>query len=267
VFSATVTDPRELDLARVIWAAREEGRLLCPPTGAESLGLDAAYRIQDDLLGRRVERGERLVGWKLGYTSDAMRAQMGVAEPNHGPLTDAMLVGGGELSRALRQPRVEPEVAVVLADDVAGPVSPHRLRAAIGQVRAALEVVDSTWVDYRFSLADNTADGSSAAQVVLGEPIVLGTGRSAIEDLDDIAVELVVDGAVVGRSTSAAAMGSPLRALAWLVGALAARGRVLPAGSVVITGGLTAAYPLRAGASATATFTTAGGVARAAAHR
>ncbi len=228
-----------------IWAARGNGQLLDPPSidGAQ-LELGAAYEVQAELHRRRLARGERAAGWKLGYTSAAMRVQMGIDEPNSGPLTDAMiLTSPARLPDDVRHPRVEPEVAFVLGADLA---PGDDVRAAVAQALAALEVVDSTWHDYRFTLADNTADGSSAAYVVLGEPIPLSA-------VDDLPVVLAVGGSV-HEATSAAAMGSPWTALTWLRDHLAARGLRAEAGSVVITGGLTAAMPLPPGGTAGAKF-------------
>lgn len=219
------------DLAERIDAAHLAGALLdCGD--APTLDLAGAYRTQSALTDRRLSRGARRIGWKLGYTSDAMRAQMGVDQPNLGPLLDTMLVGGGPgferaaFERPLVQPKVEPEVALVVGADG---------RAA--EVRAALEIVDSVWRDYRFTLELNTADGSSAAGVVLGP--VLST-----EGLADLPVRLLHNGRVMAEATAAAAMGDPFRALDWLVGQLSARGERLHPGDVVLTGGLTRAVPL-----------------------
>jgi 2-keto-4-pentenoate hydratase len=103
-----------------------------------------------------------------------------------------------------------------------------------------LEVVDSVWEDYRFDLEHNTADGSSAAAVVLGPEM-------PADDLDRVEVRLHHDGRLVGTGRGADALGHPGTALAWLAGFLAARGELLRAGDLVITGGLTAAVPLGAG--------------------
>lgn len=183
-----------------------------------------AYEVQAILTQARLDRGEVVVGWKLGYTSAAMRAQMGIDHPNVGPLTDAMLVPDGGRLPAARQPRVEPEIALVMGPD------------GVAEARLALEVVDSIWCDYRFTWAHNTADGSSAAYVVLGCGLPL-TG------LAETTVELLRNGEVVGRGSGDAAMGDPLAALAWLEAQLANRGERLRAGDVVITGGLCAAVP------------------------
>ncbi len=233
------------DWVERIWVAREGGLLLDPPSvDGPGLELAAAYEVQAELHRRRLARGERAAGWKLGYTSTAMRAQMGIAEPNSGPLTDAMiLTSPAQLPDDVRHPRVEPEVALVLGTDLP---PDGDVRSAVTQARAALEVVDSTWRDYRFTLEDNTADGSSAAYVVLGQSIPL-------DAVDDLAVVLTV-GDSVQEATSAAAMGSPWTALAWLRDHLAVRGLRVAAGSVVITGGLTSAAPLAAGGAASARF-------------
>ncbi len=268
--ASTHRDPAEALAAR-IWAARQEQRLLVAPSLEDppsALDLGTAYQVQALLHERRLARGERDAGWKIGYTSAAMREQMGVAEPNCGPLTDAMILDadttsarsgdgtpGARLGDWLRHPRVEPEIALVLAEDVDGPRPIPELRAAVGMVRAALEVVDSTWAGYRFALEDNTADGSSAAQVALGDAIDAGA------DLAALAVDLDVNGEIVATSTGAAAMGNPLHALDWLVRWLAEHDRTLPAGSVVMTGGLTAAYPVSPGTTVTATFRGAAGTA------
>jgi 2-keto-4-pentenoate hydratase len=223
------------ELAAQIDDAHRERRLL-DATRQPPLDLGEAYAVQRALTALRTRRGARPVGWKLGYTSAAMREQMGVASPNYGPLLDTMLITDGRVPDALVHPRVEPEIAVVLGAD---------LRP--GEARAALEVVDSVWRDYRFTLELNTADGSSAAAVALGP--TLGP-----DGLDVVAVRMLRNGQEVGASTGAAAMGHPLRALDWLVSTLAADGELLRPGDVVITGGLTAAVPVEPGDVVEAVF-------------
>jgi 2-keto-4-pentenoate hydratase len=113
---------------------------------------------------------------------------------------------------------------------------------------ACLEVVDSVYADYRFTLEDNTADGSSAAQVVLGDSL------KAVGPLDAIPVVLSRNGRTVASGTSAAASGHPAIGVVWLVHQLARRGLRLEVGDVVITGGLTAAVPLEPGDTESAVF-------------
>jgi 2-keto-4-pentenoate hydratase len=225
------------DLARVagaIDAAHGERRLLDPITDREPLELADAYAVQGELTRLRLARGAHRIGWKLGYTSAAMREQMRVDAPNFGPLLDTMIIqDGSPVPSELVQPRVEPEVAVRLGADL----RPDALLAA-------LEVVDSVWRDYRFRLEDNTADGSSAAGVVLG-PLLPDLPDAAA--LPALPVQLIRNGEPVATATAAAAMGSPLVALAWLAEELPRHGESLSPGDVVITGGLTAAVPLERG--------------------
>jgi 2-keto-4-pentenoate hydratase len=219
--------------ADAIVAAHREHRLLTP---SAPLTMTEAYEVQRLVVAHRLARGERRVGWKIGYTSAAMRAQMGVDEPNFGPLTDAMMLrDGDDVGDAVTQPRVEPEIAVVV--DGEGDVL-----AAFG----ALEVVDSVWRDYAFRIEDNTADGSSAAFAVLG-PRLNG-------DFAEVPVRLLADGAEAAAATGAAALGHPLTALQWLRAALADRGERLQPGDMVLTGGLTAAVPLVPGGAVTGEF-------------
>jgi 2-keto-4-pentenoate hydratase len=206
-----------------------------------SLSLADAYRVQDQVTALRLADGERRAGWKLGYTSAVMRAQMGVAAPNFGPLTDAMLLGSpAVVPVGALQPRVEPEIGLRLARRMTAPCSVEDVLDACDAALACLEIVDSVWSGYRFTLEDNTADGSSAAWVVVGPPLPM-------EDLASLPVALSVDGEVVERGLGAAASGHPAAGVVWLAGELAARGRALEPGDLVITGGLTSARPLEEG--------------------
>ncbi len=209
-------------------------------------GLAAAYGIQDALTVRRLARGDSRAGWKLGYTSGAMRAQMGISEPNFGPLLSSMLVPGRADERFV-QPRVEPEISLVLGSDPGPGATLQDVLGACRSARVALEVVDSVWTGYRFDLEHNTADGSSAAGVVLGEEIPL-------DHLEDVLVTLLVDGAEVAAGRGSDASGHPALGVAWLSAQLAAQGRTLVDGDIVITGGLTAAFPLEVGSTVEATF-------------
>jgi 2-keto-4-pentenoate hydratase len=234
--------------------ARAAGRILEVPLSARpgGLSLDDAYRIQAEVTALRLARGERVVGWKLGYTSVAMREQMGVDAPNYGPLTDVMLLPSpAVLPAGALQPRVEPEIGLLVGRRLGGPCSVDEVMAACDGAVACLEVVDSVWAGYRFTLEDNTADGSSAAWAVTGDAV-------PVDDLPGLAVELLVDGACVATSSGAAASGHPAAGVAWLAEQLGARGLALEAGQLVITGGLTAAHPLPPGSQAIARFGGAG---------
>ena len=232
------------DVADAILLARAEGRCLEAPYGGIPLDAEQAYAVQGRVVAARLARGERVAGWKLGYTSVVMREQMGIAEPNFGPLTDAMLLAdGASVPTAARQPKVEPEIALILGRDVPHSVDGVGIRSCVARAHAALEIVDSVWCDYRFGWADNTADGSSAAYVVLGPPLPW----DGSDDLADQSVSLMRNGEVTGTGTGSDAMGGPFNALAWLADRLIERGESLRAGDVVITGGLTRAVPLQAG--------------------
>ena len=225
-------------IAGEILQARAAGRCL----DASTLPIDdhIAYSVQRRITEHRQNAGESIVGYKLGYTSQVMREQMGIASPNLGPLTDAMVVADGDLLPTAIHPKVEPEIALILGVDVESPLTPEECRGAVREARLALEVVDSIWCDYRFTWAHNTADGSSAAFVVVGP-------RLPEADLAGTEVTLEHNHTPTGTGTGAAAMGDPYAALAWLTTQTAEHGRHLRAGDVVITGGLVAAVSLHPG--------------------
>jgi 2-keto-4-pentenoate hydratase len=244
-----------VDAAATIWTARRNRQLLDPGVLLGDIDMDEAYGVQRALIEMRVAAGERIIGWKLGYTSSAMREQMGVAEPNFGRLTDAMVLGPGDaVADELVQPRVEPEIAFRFGralSAVEATVGRGDVLAAVDTAVACLEVVHSTWLDYRFTIEQNTADGSSAAQVVLGSAL-------RAEDLAAVEVELTVDGSPAGRGCGADASGHPADGVVWLLGRLAMRGHGVRAGDVVITGGLTRAAPLVPGGTVMARYSGGG---------
>jgi 2-keto-4-pentenoate hydratase len=249
----TIETPQTADHARhagILHSARGEHRLLDATAELTSLTMSNAYAIQEQLTRIRIAEGRLHVGYKLGYTSAVMRRQMGVESANHGPLLDDMVLHDGDSAPRFLHPRVEPEIGVVLSRDLSGAdLLRHEVADAIGEVRACLEIVDSIWLGYRFTAEQNTADGSSAAGVVLGPPL-------DVEPIDchHIAVDLRDDEATVATATSAAASGHPLQGVAWLAARLAERGEGLRKGQLIITGGLTAAVRLRPGAVISAWF-------------
>src|SRR5205814_9347953 len=111
--------------ARALVSARRAGRTLDVLLSSEAgLSLADAYRVQGQVTARRLASGERRTGWKLGYTSAVMRAQMGIDAPNFGPLTDAMLLDSpAVLPTGALQPRIEPEIGLRLGRRLAGPCS------------------------------------------------------------------------------------------------------------------------------------------------
>jgi 2-keto-4-pentenoate hydratase len=221
------------------------------------LTLADAYRIQHTVITAKLARGARVVGRKAGFTSRAMQQQMGVGEANHGALLDYMLLAEAVPTAELIQPRVEPEIAFLLGQDLAGPgVTPLDALRATRWIAPALEIVDSRFHGYRFRAADNTADNSSAARVVLGA----WQDTTQVPDLELERVALERNGAVVEQGVGGAALGHPALALAWIANKLAESGAQLSAGDLVISGGLTAAPAVQAGDHVTARFDALGAV-------
>jgi 2-oxo-3-hexenedioate decarboxylase len=217
------------ELAERLDAAARDGVAIPQIVSAAGVDPDGAYAIQEALVARRLARGERLTGVKLGLTSRAKMAQVGVDSVIWGRLTDAMAVadGGTVDTSSLIHPRIEPEVAFLL--DASG--------AAVA-VAPALEVIDSRYADFRFSLADVIADNSSAAAYTIG------AWKPVPDGLDNLGVLLEVDGRVAQIGSTAAILGDPRRALA------AARdlaGTPPEAGWVLLAGAATAAVPLAKG--------------------
>ncbi len=245
----SLTSAEIVEWADTLAAARRD-RVGCDPISSSiDLTIDDAYAIQRAGTALRLERGEKLIGWKLGYTSLAMRAQMGIDQPNFGPLTDAMLVAhDGDADPALIQPRAEPEIGLRFDRSLPADANLDDVLGAVGEAFACLEIVDSVYPDYRFRLEDNTADGSSAAQVVVGPAL------RSIERLDEVTVVLVHNGVRGDSATGRAASGHPAAGVVWLVGQLALHGHHIEAGHVVITGGLTRAVPLNLGDHIEAVF-------------
>lgn len=224
----------------------------------KDLDLRTAYEIQDETLRRRIARGERLVGVKLGLTSLAKQRTMNIDRPLVAWLTDAMaLAPGVPVGPGLIHPRAEPEIVFVLDKRLEGPgVTAAGALEAVGSVYAGIEVIDSRFADFRFLLPDVVADNASSARFVLG-PVAVPVGAL---DLSLEACLLHVDGEVVDSATGAAVQGHPAQALAFAANTLAERGLALEAGWTVLTGGMTDAVPVPPGTTLAAEFTHLGTV-------
>lgn len=225
----------------------------------DGLDLDVAYAVQDEVLRRRIEAGESVVGVKLGLTSRAKQQRMNVHAPLTGWLTDAMVLPAGVPvpQDQLIHPRAEPEIVFVLGAPLEGPgVTAATAMAAVDWVYGGVEIIDSRYRDFRFTLPDVVADNASSARFVTG-PI----GRRP-EGLDLLleACLLEVDGSVVDSATGAAVQGHPAEALALAANDLARRGLRLESGWIVLTGGMTDAVFTPPGSSVAAHFTSLGSI-------
>jgi len=215
------------------------------------LTLADAYAVQRAGIDLREQRGEAVVGVKLGFTSKAKAAQMGVFDLIMGTLTDALRIeDGGTVDPAtFIHPRIEPEVAFRLRVDV-DPLDP-RAEVSPGDldIAPALELIDSRYRDFRFTLEDVVADNTSAAGFVVGPWRALVDAQRTL-DVGNLGVVLEVDGAIVDAGSTAAILGDPLRALPAVVAMARTYGVALTAGSVILAGAATPAIPLPTGAGA-----------------
>jgi 2-oxopent-4-enoate/cis-2-oxohex-4-enoate hydratase len=240
--------PRQIEmLGDELYAALVNGRPVDPITGRHAgITIDEAYRVQQRLIARRLESGERVIGKKIGVTSRAVMDMLGVDQPDFGVLTDAMVYNEGEAIAATRliQPKAEGEIAFVLKKDIAGPgVTSADVLAATEGVMACFEIVDSRIRDWKIKIQDTVADNASCGVFVLGDRVV----DPRAVDLQTCGMVLEKNGEIAVTGAGAATMGSPLTAVAWLANTLGRMGAPLKAGEVVLSGALGAMVPVQRG--------------------
>lgn len=209
-----------------------------------------AYEVQRLSIKQRLTAGERHIGIKMGLTSKAKMAQVGVNEMSWGRLTDGMLTeDGSTLSRSRYiHPRAEPEIAFRLKRPLEGMVTALEAYAAIESVAGAIEIIDSRYKDFKFRFSDAVADNASSTA------LVIGTWHNPNVDFGNLGISLEVDGDLVEIGSSAAIMGHPIRSLIAAARLMAERGASLAAGDIVLSGGATAAKPLQSGTFVRARF-------------
>ena len=209
--------------------ARRGRQKIVPQAQALGVDLDGAYRIQA-LLGEKRE----LRGYKLGVTSPAKQAQMGIKSPTYGRVYAEMLLNSPVHLSQFIQPRMEPELAVVMRDDLPAHVSPEAARLAVGGIFLGVDFLDSIWEGYRFSIADVVADNTSGGGFLLGEQRfrepVTGQLRLSMDG------ELLTEGPVES-------LGDMGERLSWLSGEVGG----LQAGQVIFLGSPAAAVPAKPG--------------------
>ncbi|HNA04096.1 MAG TPA: 2-oxo-3-hexenedioate decarboxylase, partial [Rhodocyclaceae bacterium] len=205
-----------------------------------------AYAIQYAIRDRKLARGDRVVGLKAGLTSRAKMKQMNVEDPVFGFLADSFAVAeGGEIDiKKLIHPKVEPEIAFVTKAALKGPgCHIGAVLAATDFVVPAIEIIDSRYRDFKFDLKSVVADNCSSSR------FVVGGSATPIDDLDlrTLGIVLEKNGVPVAIGAGAAVLGHPAAAIAMLANMLGRRGEEIPAGTLILSGGITEAVAVEAG--------------------
>lgn len=212
-----------------------------------------AYDIQWTARKAKEARGHKIVGMKMGLTSQAKMKQMGVPNPCYGYLADYFAFGDGAEIKIdeLIHPKVEAEIAFVLKDDLSGPgCHIGDVLAATDFVMPAVEIIDSRYKDFKFDLKSVIADNSSSSRYVTG-----GRMRD-IKDLDlkTLGVVMEINGEIVQLGAGAAVLGHPATSIAMLANMMSERGEILKAGSYILSGAITAAVSVKKGDNVTVKF-------------
>jgi len=240
------SDPRSLsDLAAEADEAARTATAIAQFTHSQQLGVDDAYAVQAASFGRRLARGEQMVGVKMGLTSRAKMIQVGVDEVIWGRLSDSMRVAdGGEVSLSrFVHPRVEPEIAFLMGSDLAGKVSGAEAMAAVSAVAPAAEIIDSRFENFSFALPDVVADNSSSSGFLVGK------WNDPATPIQNLGMVLECNGRPAEVGSSAAILGDPVRSLVEAARMVDEAGLCLRQGWIVLAGAATAAMPLESGST------------------
>lgn len=242
-----------------LYTALSTGKTVSPLTSRGfDITIEDAYHIQQRMLSRRLEKGEKVVGKKIGVTSAAVMNMLGVHQPDFGYLLDGMVYNEGESipMDTLIQPKAEGEIAFLMKKNLMGPgVTAADVLAATAGVMACFEIVDSRITDWKIKIQDTVADNASCGVFVLGDKLV----DISQVDLALCGMVLEKNGEIVVTGAGAATMGHPVNAMVWLANTLGRLGIPLKAGDIVLSGAMGAMVPVQKGDSLRVTIGGIGG--------
>ncbi len=210
--------------------------------------LEAAYDIQKLSIQKRIDRGESLIGYKMGFTSKAKMEQMGVHDLIWGRLTDAMFYESHKelpLDKFIH-PRAEPEIAFKVSKEINSELTLNNAKDYVSHVAVAIEIIDSRYQNFKFSLEDVVADNCSSAAFSIGEwmPIT--------QNVEGILMSMVFDDIIMGSGNSNAILDNPWASFVASTRLALQNGVVMKAGDLVLAGAATSAAHIKKGQSISA---------------
>jgi 2-oxo-3-hexenedioate decarboxylase len=250
---------RHREIAQGLLAARDEARSIATPTAADpDFAMADACEVADEIRRLRIARGERPVGYKIGFTNRGIWARYGVFGPIWGPVWDTTTerVNGAETSVSLApfvEPRLEPEIMFGFAHAPRAGMTTSELAACCEWVAHGFEIVHTHFAGWRFTAADSFADFALHGRLFVGRRVPMDAFLSrgdVHEQLAALRVTLVCDGRDVEEGRADIVLDGPLNALRLWVDAMATQPQAWPiaAGDIVTTGTITDAAPLAPGA-------------------
>ena len=238
------------DWAVILNAARANVKPVPQLTQTLEFTREQAYELQEQQMSMRLAQGEKLIGWKMGLTSEAKRKQMNLDSSLYGFLTDQMQVKLGNDFNIKSQIhcKIEPEIAFLIGKDL--PSKPNRTQVLESLIGAApaLEILDSRYTEFKyFTMEDVIADNSSSSHFVIG-PFNNGWDKKIHQlDFKNLNLKMKVNGESKQIGRTDAISGDPLQSVIELCELLDQRGKKLKAGMIVLAGAATAAEELKAG--------------------
>ncbi len=228
---------RHIQLAEILDTAALTASATDQLTAMEAISLNDAYEIQKELLHKRALRGEHITGIKLGFTSKAKMKQMGVHDLIWGRLTDAMEIKNhGTLDTTkFIHPRAEPEIAFLIKKDITGHLNKEEALTYIDALAPAIEIIDSRYKNFKFTLEDVVADNCSSAAYVLGDWIAANT------DVSNLELNLSINGKVIEAGNTNAILGNPIHSFIEATRLATQFGVALNKGMIVLAGAATPA--------------------------
>ena len=255
-----IDDDKRRAAARILLDAEREVK--AAPQLLETFpGLEIAdsYAIQEHVIAAKIEAGARLRGHKIGLTSKAMQATVGIDEPDYGHLLDNMFFADGDAIAADRYivPRIEVELAFVLGQPLKGPgVTLFDVLRATEYVVPALELIDGR-TRYPRKIVDNIADNAAAAGVIVGGRVA----KPLDVDLRWVGALLYKNGVIEEPGVSAGVLGHPALGIAWLANKVAPFGTTLEAGHFLLAGSFTRTVAVAKGDTIHVDYGPLGGIA------
>jgi 2-oxo-3-hexenedioate decarboxylase len=224
-------------VAQILDQAAKEAKPVSQMAEVEGYILKEAYQIQSYSIQQRIERGEKITGFKLGFTSKAKMEQMGVHDLIWGVLTDQMKIeDGGEISMSnYIHPRAEPEVAFLVENTIDKEISLAEIPNYICKMAVAIEVIDSRYENFKFSLEDVVADNCSSIGYCIGK------WKDTADSIQDLSIQLKFDEELVQGGNTKAVLENPYQSVVELSRLATEAGLKIEKGQIILAGAATAA--------------------------